>query len=184
MKGTGAAFRLPLLLSVLLLLPWQTGSVARENQSATLDDGTFFQSKQFQRWYWLYQRRAARGQRILAGTLRRAARHLERARELQRAAQSQMPDQAEAEDDTERWVSIGPTPIDVGGHTYYAGRTAAVAVDLGDASHWLIGAAQGGIWETACRKDLGEPHRWAGVTGQRGDRLFFESPWSGLRRNG
>ncbi len=149
MKGTGAAFRLPLVLSVLLLLPWQTGSVARENQSATPDDGTFFQSKQFQRWYWLYQRRASRGQRILPGTLRRAARQLQRARELQRASQSQMPGQAEAVDDAERWVSIGPTPIDVAGRTYYAGRTAAVAVDPGDASHWLIGAAQGGIWETA-----------------------------------
>ena len=144
----GPAFRLRLLLSVLLLLPWQTGSVARENQSATPDDGTFFQSKQFQRWYWLYQRRASRGQRILPGTLRRAARQLERARELQRAAQSQMPGQA-AVDDAERWVSIGPTPIDVAGRTYYAGRTAAVAVDPGDASYWLIGAAQGGIWETA-----------------------------------
>ena len=144
----GPAFRLRLLLSVLLLLPWQTGSVARENQSATPDNGTFFQSKQFQRWYWFYQRRASRGQRILPGTLRRAARQLERARELQRAAQSQMPGQA-AVDDAERWVSIGPTPIDVAGRTYYAGRTAAVAVDPGDASHWLIGAAQGGIWETA-----------------------------------
>ncbi len=51
-------------------------------------------------------------------------------------------------DDDEGWVNIGPTPIDVAGRTEYAGRTAAVAVDPGDGSHWLIGAAQGGIWET------------------------------------
>ena len=147
MKGTGPAFRLPLLLSVLLLLSLQAGSVARENQSAPPHDGIFFQSKQFQRWYWLYQRRASEKQKILPGTLRRAARQLELARELRREG-SQMLGQAQPVDDSERWVSIGPTPIDVAGRTCYAGRTAAVAVDPGDPSHWLIGAAQGGIWET------------------------------------
>ena len=29
-----------------------------------------------------------------------------------------------------------------------SGRIAAVAVDPSDVTHWLIGAAQGGVWET------------------------------------
>ena len=147
MKKTGPSFRVPLLLSALFLLALQAGSVAPENQSPSRDYEAVFQSKQFQRWYWLYQRRATEGERILPGTLRRAARQLERARELYRAAQSQLLGHGDWDDD-ERWVNIGPTPIDVSGRTDYAGRTAAVAVDPGDGSHWLIGAAQGGIWET------------------------------------
>ena len=137
------AFRLPLLFGVLLLLSMQAGSVAKKKQPAPLEDGIFFQSKQFQRWYWLYQRRASEGQQILPGTLRRAARQLELARGLRRKESQRL-----GQDDPERWVSLGPTPIDVSGRTDYAGRTAAVAVDPADAAHWLIGAAQGGIWET------------------------------------
>ena len=147
MKEAGPSFRVPMLLSVLFLLVLQSGSVAQENESPSRDHETVFQSKQFQRWYWLYQRRAAEGERILPGTLRRAARQLERARRLQREAQSQRLAQGDLDDD-EGWVNIGPTPIDVAGRTDYAGRTAAVAVDPGDGSHWLIGAAQGGLWET------------------------------------
>ena len=135
------AFRLPLLFGVLLLLSMQAGSVAKKKQPAPLEDGIFFQSKQFQRWYWLYQRRASEGQQILPGTLRRAARQLELARGLRRKESQRL-----GQDDPERWVSLGPTPIDVSGRTDYAGRTAAVAVDPADAAHWLIGAAQGGIW--------------------------------------
>jgi formylglycine-generating enzyme required for sulfatase activity len=54
---------------------------------------------------------------------------------------------------TAQWSSIGPAPI---GKSSYAGtggglaagRVAALAVDPANASHWLLGAAQGGIWET------------------------------------
>jgi photosystem II stability/assembly factor-like uncharacterized protein len=55
----------------------------------------------------------------------------------------------------ERWVNIGPTPM-VGGSpdtTWTArprsGRVAAIAVDPSNPVHWLIGAAGGGVWETA-----------------------------------
>lgn len=50
-----------------------------------------------------------------------------------------------------KWYNIGPTPI---GDSPYAGpglasgRVAALGVDPSNASHWLLGAAQGGIWET------------------------------------
>jgi hypothetical protein len=52
---------------------------------------------------------------------------------------------------TPKWYNIGPTPM---GDSPYAGpglasgRVAALAVDPSNAAHWLLGAAQGGIWET------------------------------------
>ncbi len=69
MLETGASFRVPLLLSALFLLVLQAGGVAQENQSPSRDGQAVFQSKQFQRWYWLYQRRATEGERILPDTL-------------------------------------------------------------------------------------------------------------------
>jgi photosystem II stability/assembly factor-like uncharacterized protein len=51
-----------------------------------------------------------------------------------------------------RWVPIGPAPLTGGDQfaTYRpkSGRVTDIAVDPGDLNHWLIGAAQGGIWET------------------------------------
>ena len=48
-------------------------------------------------------------------------------------------------------MNIGPAPI-LNGQTNpqspVSGRVADVAVDPGNPNHWLIGAAQGGIWET------------------------------------
>ena len=58
---------------------------------------------------------------------------------------------------TYQWFNIGPAPIQ--NSTYCAsgmcsGRVTAIAVDPIDPSHhWLIGTAQGGIWET---KDAGK----------------------------
>ncbi|PWU08704.1 MAG: hypothetical protein C5B50_28975 [Verrucomicrobia bacterium] len=55
-----------------------------------------------------------------------------------------------------QWVSIGPAAIGSGWNGgQAAGRVAAVSVDPSNAAHWLIGAAQGGIWETT---DSG--HTW------------------------
>src|SRR5712691_1435454 len=51
----------------------------------------------------------------------------------------------------ERWVSIGPAPIRDGQTAPpqpVSGRVADIAVDPLDTNHWLIGAAEGGIWET------------------------------------
>jgi hypothetical protein len=53
-----------------------------------------------------------------------------------------------------RWRNIGPKPMEGGqiGSTVPAremsGRVSVVAVDPNNPSRWLIGAAQGGIWET------------------------------------
>ena len=55
------------------------------------------------------------------------------------------------------WTSIGPTPIfqsglQVGGIGFgqgpVSGRVATIAVDPLNASHWLMGSAYGGVWET------------------------------------
>ncbi len=51
----------------------------------------------------------------------------------------------------ERWINIGPAPIRDGQTSPrqpVSGRVADIAVDPMDTNHWLIGAAQGGIWET------------------------------------
>jgi hypothetical protein len=54
----------------------------------------------------------------------------------------------------ETWTPIGPAPI-LGGQIGTAmtarpmsGRIGALAADPGNPSHWIAGAAQGGVWET------------------------------------
>ena len=47
-----------------------------------------------------------------------------------------------------RWVNIGPAPI-VGYFQPSSGRVADLAVDPSNPDHWLIGAAEGGVWESA-----------------------------------
>lgn len=49
------------------------------------------------------------------------------------------------------WYNIGPKPLDEinnGQPQQVSGRVAALAVDPSNSSHWLLGAAQGGVWET------------------------------------
>src|SRR5882672_7550663 len=51
------------------------------------------------------------------------------------------------------WYNIGPQPINTLDTNNIiiaqdSGRVAALAVDPSNSNHWLIGAAQGGIWET------------------------------------
>jgi photosystem II stability/assembly factor-like uncharacterized protein len=54
------------------------------------------------------------------------------------------------------WVNIGPAPINIPAgkltafpkRSRWSGRVAYVEVDPSDPNHWLIGAPQGGIWET------------------------------------
>ena len=53
------------------------------------------------------------------------------------------------------WYNIGPQPINTvnfiqNGYTLEidSGRVCTLAIDPGNSNHWLIGAAQGGIWQT------------------------------------
>jgi photosystem II stability/assembly factor-like uncharacterized protein len=71
------------------------------------------------------------------------------------------PDRAAATIGT--WVSIGPAPLvyadDPSAAEFFnSGRVAAVAVDPGAATHWLIGVGNGGVWET---RDAGAS--WAAI---------------------
>jgi photosystem II stability/assembly factor-like uncharacterized protein len=51
--------------------------------------------------------------------------------------------------DRESWENVGPAPILPG---QFSGRVVSIAVDPESDDHWLIGAGQGGVWET---KDAG-----------------------------
>ena len=56
------------------------------------------------------------------------------------------------------WVSIGPAPLvyvddPTSPEFFNSGRVAAIAADPGDARHWLVGAGNGGVWET---RDAGQ----------------------------
>lgn len=54
---------------------------------------------------------------------------------------------------TSRWVSIGPAPLAYAQNptnpaNFNSGRVAAIAVDPQNANRWLLGAGNGGLWET------------------------------------
>jgi hypothetical protein len=64
------------------------------------------------------------------------------------------------------WTNIGPAPVlgaQTPGSRAVSGRVASIAVDPGNLAHWLIGGAQGGIWETT---DTGTT--WAARTDAQG----------------
>ena len=74
-----------------------------------------------------------------------------RERALEKIQQAEAQASTSFSDDGLAWYNLGPSPIrerfDV-----QAGRVSAIAVDPFDQGHWLLGAAQGGIWES---KDYG-----------------------------
>src|SRR5689334_11759431 len=55
------------------------------------------------------------------------------------------------------WTSIGPGPI--AGNNGPTGRITSLAADPGDANHWLLGSAGGGVWDS---RDAGTS--WIPVT--------------------
>lgn len=50
------------------------------------------------------------------------------------------------------WSNLGPTPIletpNLLPNSANSGRVSSIAVDPGDGGHWLVGAGNGGVWET------------------------------------
>jgi hypothetical protein len=100
-------------------------------------------SKPFQRWYWAFQQRAYPVGAIPDGARQRAL------EQISQANTAPAPTAPLAVGD--QWLSIGPAPIQ-GGETIpptpVSGRVTAMAVDPSNPAHWLIGAAQGGDWET------------------------------------
>ena len=60
-------------------------------------------------------------------------------------------------DESTRWINIGPSPLthvldSTNLLNFNSGRVAAIAVNPFDPNHWLIGAGNGGVWES---RDLG-----------------------------
>jgi hypothetical protein len=49
-----------------------------------------------------------------------------------------------------QWIGVGPEPFafQANPSNIQSGRVAAIAVDPRDTSHWLIGAGNGGVWES------------------------------------
>src|ERR1043166_4245128 len=101
----------------------------------------------FERWWWAFEQRAYPLGDIPAHAHERAVREIA----TFTATASLQPALPVSGDS---WVNIGPAPTQNGqiGATQstraVSGRVQAVAVDPTNNRHWLIGAAQGGVWET------------------------------------
>lgn len=103
-------------------------------------------SVQYQRWWWAFQQRAYPLDDVPAAPQVPALAAIE--------ALEAHPGPRAIPAVGDRWFNIGPAPI-LGGQIgatpnarAVGGRVEALAVDPGDAAHWLAGAAQGGVWET------------------------------------
>lgn len=106
-------------------------------------------SEPFGPWWWVFWQRAYPLGFIPEGAELRAFRQIERWKGAHRADLSLALAQ-----ELQRWISIGPAPI-LGGQVGargnarpMSGRVTAVAVDPRRPTRWLIGGAQGGVWET------------------------------------
>lgn len=104
------------------------------------------QRKAFQRWWWEFAQRAYPLDDIPQNA------RLNAMQQIEEFKAAQPPLDALVSGTT--WVNIGPAPIAGGqigsttGARLVSGRVTAIAVDPTNTSHWLIGAAQGGVWET------------------------------------
>ncbi len=100
----------------------------------------------FQHWWWFYQQRAHPLGHIPHGARQRAHQQIEQSK----AGRPHPLKQAQGP----AWTNIGPAPLLGGqigatGNTRpMSGRVTAIAVHPRDPNHRLIGAAQGGVWET------------------------------------
>jgi len=102
-------------------------------------------SGQFQRWWWSYEQRTNGGavdlqnQPVLNDVT---------------VMNQQVTIPASPGLPGSRWVNVGSSPWVFGqvgrflGVRDMSGRVATVAVDPSNPNHWLVGGAQGGVWET------------------------------------
>lgn len=107
---------------------------------------------EYQRWWWAFSQRASPRGFIPEGAKLQA---LEQIKQHEKARQTATPQlrgsDAPKEVQGDQWVSIGPAPLIIQQSTPAlpaSGRIGNVAVNPGNSNHWLIGAAQGGVWET------------------------------------
>jgi len=113
-----------------------------------------------QSWWWMLKERSSPSAVLLDGPML-SQRYAEGIAQMQRlqvakfrpknSRQSQLPS---------AWGNIGPAHISSSRCAYAAensGRIVALAIDPADASHWLITADSGGIWETVDAGDTWTP---------------------------
>ncbi|HRC84331.1 MAG TPA: hypothetical protein PK413_01835 [Thermoanaerobaculia bacterium] len=135
--------KLTMALAVLALVA-RAGEAQRLSREADPDGQ--FNSLPMERYVWYHETRAEPLGYVPTGALFRA--------EEQTAAYMASRRGVPAKLAATAWVPLGAAPLHGGqiGTTAptrdMSGRVQTIAVDPGNASHWLIGAAGGGIWET------------------------------------
>src|ERR1051326_4781385 len=143
MKNSRPCERLARLLSASAFVLAAVTSTAQESDPGRRPTRSEIRA---QRSEWLYQQRAFPLGEIPAHGRERALDQIKKSKEK---GHQTLSAQALAGEADERWVNIGPAPIGTAQPSVFlAGRVAAIAVDPLDTNHWLIGAAQGGIWQT------------------------------------
>lgn len=98
-------------------------------------------NNQYKRWDWAFRQRAYPSNSIPAGATEAAL------EQIKNSSNRGDP----RGDGGAQWVNIGPAPIvdgQISPSGPVSGRVAAIAVNPTDATHWVIGTAQGGVWET------------------------------------
>ena len=106
----------------------------------------------YQRWRWGFEQRAYPLGYIPADAFGRALKQTREADNRQaQKAQAQKAQAPKALLRGDQWVNIGPAPVwgaFSGATRPQSGRIDAIAADPGNSNHWLVGACNGGIWET------------------------------------
>ena len=130
--------------TLALLAPAASGESEPPAREEALRYPALADSKPFQRSWWSWEQRSYPLGYIPFGAKTRALEQIER---------------WHAENDARAFstsfFSIGPAPVlggqigATGGTRPMSGRVADIAIDPTDPSHWLVGGAQGGVWETS-----------------------------------
>src|ERR1700694_3561977 len=132
-------------IGIALFLVAGGGSAAAQ----TPEDAGFpnlVNSRYYQRWWSAFQERAYPLGEIPADARSVALEQIRRAKAAQRGAGTA--------DAGVVWVELAPAPILGGqigaliGVRPVSGRVPAIAVDPTNGNRWLVGTAQGGVWET------------------------------------
>jgi hypothetical protein len=101
---------------------------------------------EYRRWWWSFSQRASPRGFVPERAKLQALEQIEEHKKVREGATRQLRKSDSRGVQGDKWVSIGPMPLL--GALPVSGRIGDVAVNPGNSNHWLIGAAQGGVWET------------------------------------
>ena len=121
----------------------------------------------YQRWLWHEQDR-----RLPDGRVPHRAH--ERALQQIKTAQEQSPYILETPVPGNAWLPIGPAPIlngQTSGAQPVSGRIGDIAVNPSNYNHWVIGTAQGGLWDT-----FNAGQTWKARTDDQASLAFAKPP--------